>query len=151
MENIDKKYMTLAIEEAKKAKIAGDLPFGAVIVHEDKVVSVGRAENNTTGDVTAHAELQAVQRACKALGINDLRNCTIYATNEPCVMCGGSIFQAKIQRIVIGVSRGELEGMFRVRKIGFRDLVEDSGYQAEIVKGVLKDQIIELFKDAKKF
>lgn len=143
-------FMKIAIAEAIKAKTSGDLPFGAVIVCENIIISKGHAQNNTTGDVTDHAELMAIREACKNLGINDLKNCTIYCTNEPCIMCAAGIFQAGIAKVVIGVSRGELPDLLRPRKLSIEDLAKDSSYPIEMTRGLLKDDILSLFLDIKR-
>src|SRR3989338_227175 len=93
-------YMQIALEQAKFAKKLGDLPFGAVIVSNGQVVGKGKCENGTTGDVTDHAEMNALREACKTLKRNELKDCTIYCTNEPCPMCAAALFQAKIPRII---------------------------------------------------
>jgi len=142
---VDEKYMALAIIEAEKGKKLGNLPFGAVVVCNGDVISSAHAEDITTSDVTAHAELQAIQKACKNLGKSDLKDCTIYSTNEPCVMCAGAILQSGIFKIVIGVVRGDIPNRFQPKKFGIDDLVENYNYTPEIIKGVLKSEVIELF------
>ena len=146
----DAEFMRLAIEAAKEAKKTGDLPFGAVVVCDGKVVGVGYSEANTVGDVTDHAELQALRRACKALGRNNLGDCAIYCTNEPCNMCGAGIFQADIPRVVIGASRSDLSWLMRPRNIRIDDLAKDTRYEVQIERDVLKDEVLALFKDLKK-
>lgn len=148
--SMDEKFMLLAIEEAKKGKAKGDLPFGAVIVHKNEVVGKGRAENDTTGDVTDHAEIIALREACRRLGKNDLQDCIIYGTNEPCTMCAAGIFQAKIADVRYGLSRKDLSWLLRPRKLGIKDLAKDSGYEIKISRGILKEKVFELFKDLKK-
>src|SRR3989338_7398073 len=140
-------FMRLALEQAKLAKAAGDLPFGAVVIQGDKVVGKGRAENNTVGDVTDHAQLLAVREACKTLGKNNLNDCVIYSTNEPCIMCAAGIFQANIPKVVIGVSRDDLPNFLRERKVKIDHIAEDSSYKIEIFRGVLKTEILTLFSD----
>lgn len=142
--------MRLALEEAKKAKHSGDFPFGAVVVCKDKVVGRGHAKNNTTGDVTDHAEIIAVRDACKTLGRNDLKDCIIYCSNEPCLMCAAAIFQANISKVTIGVSRDDLPNFLRPRKLRIEHLVEDSSYKIELINGLLKDEILLLFDDIAK-
>lgn len=142
----DERFMTRAIQEAKIAKSQGDLPFGSVIVWNGTVVGKGRAADKTTGDVTDHAELMAIREACRKLGNNNLSECTIYSTNEPCLMCSAGIFQANIPRVVIGASRDELLHILRPRNIRIEHLAEDSGYSIHIVRGILKDQVMELFQ-----
>ena len=143
------KFMQLALEQAKLAKSSGDLPFGAVVVQGDKVVGKGKAENNTTGDVSDHAELLAVREACRTLGRNNLNDCVIYCSNEPCIMCTAGIFQANIPKVVIGVSRDDLPNFLRERKVKIDHIAEDSNYKIEIVRGVLKNEILPLFSGLK--
>ena len=117
----DEKYMTLALEEARKAERQGEIPVGCVVVaHEKKVerqknaalkddipgVIVGRGHNLTQAlqDVTAHAEMQAITAAAQTLGGKYLTDCTLYVTLEPCVMCAGAIGWAQVARLVYGAS-----------------------------------------------
>ncbi len=148
--SIDEEFMSLAIKQAEEAKRQGDLPFGSVVVQEGRVVGQGRAKNNTSGDVTDHAELIAVREACRNLGTNKLKGCTIYCTNEPCLMCAAGIFQADIAQVVIAVSRDDLPRLLRSRKLRIDNLAEDSGYEISITKGVLKEQVLQLFKGIQK-
>ena len=147
---ITEKYMELALEQAKIAKKLGDFPFGAVIVCNDKVIGKGKCENVTGGDVTDHAEMLALRKSCKKLKRNKLNDCTIYCTNEPCPMCAAALFQAKIPNVVVGLTRDDLPNFLRPRKILMRDLAEDSGYVISIKTGILKEKILEQFKDIKK-
>lgn len=148
--SLHEQFMHLAIEQAKEAKKLGDWPFGAVVVYQGKVIGMGKAEDKTSGDVTDHAEFVAIRKACRTLGTNDLEHCTIYCTNEPCLMCSAGIFQAHIPQVVIGASRDDLFGLLRSRKIRIEHLVEDSGHQIEIIRGVLKSEVLKLFSDIKK-
>jgi tRNA(Arg) A34 adenosine deaminase TadA len=143
--NIDEKYMELAIEEAREAKQAGELPIGAVIIRNGKVVARNQCREATEKTVLAHAELHALNDACKVLGRTDLSDCVIYCSNEPCLMCAAAIFQAKIQRVVIAVDRTDLPHLLRDRKFRIDHLAEDSGYSPQIVRGVLKDKVLALF------
>lgn len=148
--NIHESFMLLAIEQASEAKKCGDWPFGAVVVCNSKVVGSGKAEDKTSGDVTCHAELLAIRMACKKLGTNSLNNCTIYCSNEPCLMCAAGIFQVQISQVIIGASRDDLSRLLRPRKLKIENVAEDSGYKIEIVRGILKDKVLELFRDIKK-
>ena len=148
--NGDEQFMELAIEEAVAAKESGEWPFGAVIVLNGKVVSRNRCREAAEKTVLAHAELHAVNDACKALGRNNLSDCVIYCSNEPCLMCAAAIFQAKIPRVVIGASRTDLPHLLRDRQFGIEHLAEDSGFNPEIVRGVLKEKVVALFADIKK-
>lgn len=146
----NEQYMEMAIEEAITAKENGEWPFGAIVVCDGKVISRNRCAENAQKTVLAHAELQAVNDACKALSTNNLKDCVIYCTNEPCLMCAAAIFQAKISKVVIGASRSDLPHLLRERKFRIEDLAEDSGYGPEIIQEVLKEKVVSLFADIKK-
>ena len=100
----DEQFMRKALYEAQKAADEGEIPIGAVIVCNDRIIS--RAHNLTEKlhDVTAHAEMQAITAAADLLGGKYLSDCTLYVTVEPCVMCAGAIGWAQIGRIVYGAS-----------------------------------------------
>ena len=100
----DEQFMRKALYEAQKAGDEGEIPIGAVIVCNDRIIS--RAHNLTEKlhDVTAHAEMQAITAAADLLGGKYLSDCTLYVTIEPCVMCAGAIGWAQIGRIVYGAS-----------------------------------------------
>lgn len=100
--NRDAEYMRLALDEARQAERAGEVPVGAVIVAEGEVVARGRNRTITDCDPTAHAEIIALRAAAKALGNYRLGPATLYVTVEPCAMCAGAILQARIQRLVYG-------------------------------------------------
>lgn len=138
--------MELAILEGKEAKAKGNLPFGAVIVMDDKLISSAHAEDLSSNDITRHAEILAIKKACQNLKTKDLKECILYTTNEPCVMCSGAILQAGINKIVIGVMRGDIPSRFMPKKYSIKDLSENYNYKPAIIEGVLKDKIIDLFK-----
>ena len=98
----DEKWMLSAIEEAKLAAEAGEVPVGAVIVRDGALVA--RAHNlcERKGMATAHAELLAIEAACQALGCWRLSDCTLYVTLEPCSMCAGAVVNARLPRVVYG-------------------------------------------------
>lgn len=121
--------------------------IGSNCVNGSPPVEKGKCENITVGDVTDHAEMNALRKACKTLKRNKLEDCTIYCTNEPCPMCAAAIFQAKIPNIVLGLTRNDLPNFLRPRKILMKDLAEDSGYKISIKTGLLKQEILELFND----
>lgn len=143
-------FMSLAIQEATTAKSLGDWPFGACVVCDGEVVGLGHAKDKTSGDVTDHAEMVALREACGNLRSNDLQNCEIYCTNEPCLMCAATIFQANICKVIIGVSRHELPHLLRPRRINIDHLAIDSRHEIKIEKGLLKNEILKLFGDIKK-
>ncbi|CAZ95990.1 nucleoside deaminase [Zobellia galactanivorans] len=98
----DSYYMKKALQEAEAAYEKGEVPIGAVIVIEDRIIA--RAHNLTEqlNDVTAHAEMQAITAAANFLGGKYLQNCTLYVTLEPCQMCAGALYWSQISRIVYG-------------------------------------------------
>ena len=146
----DEQFQKEAIAEAVIAKQNGEWPFGAVVVKDGVVIARGKCEESEKKTVLAHAELIAVGGACKELGKTNLSGAVIYCTNEPCNMCASAIFQAKISRVVIGVSRVDLPHLLRKRSVGIDVLAQDAGYDVEIVRGVLKDEVLELFSDIQK-
>ena len=95
-------YMREAIEEAKLAQLAGDVPVGAVVVCEGKILARAHNEREVTADPTAHAEVLAIRRAAMALGRRRLHGCTLYVTLEPCPMCAGAIIMAGVDCVYYG-------------------------------------------------
>jgi len=91
--------MGLAIQEAITAKNAGEVPIGAVIEIDGRIVASRHNERETTNDPTAHAEILAIREACKKLKVKKLENCSIFVTLEPCEMCKNAIYQAGIKKI----------------------------------------------------
>lgn len=102
MENNDELFMRKALQEAEKAFAEGEVPIGAVIVAQGKVIARTHNLTETLHDVTAHAEMQAITAAADMLGGKYLQDCTLYVTVEPCIMCAGAIGWAQISRIVYG-------------------------------------------------
>ena len=98
----DEKYMRLAIEEAKLALAADEVPIGAVIIAGGRIVGRGHNLVETLTDVTAHAEIQAITAAASTIGGKYLNDCTLYVTVEPCPMCAGALAWSQIGRIVYG-------------------------------------------------
>lgn len=96
------RYMLEAIEQAKIAKQINDIPIGAVVVKDGKII--GRGHNNRVVDkmTTSHAEIMAINEACKTLGSWKLDDCAIFVTVEPCLMCAGAIIQARIKDVFFG-------------------------------------------------
>lgn len=93
-------YMALALEEARAAMACGEVPVGAVIVKNGRVLAKAHNLREQSGDATAHAEVLAIRRACEMLGGWNLHDCTLYVTLEPCPMCAGAAINARIGRVV---------------------------------------------------
>jgi tRNA(adenine34) deaminase len=100
----DTDYMLLALEEARAAARSGEIPVGAVIVLDGKIIARSRNANRASQDSTRHAEIDAIRAASASLGNERLTGCALYVTKEPCSMCAGAIVHARIARVVIGAA-----------------------------------------------
>ena len=98
----DEQFMRRALQEAEAARDEGEIPVGAVVVCRDRIIARAHNLTETLGDVTAHAEMQALTSAANSLGGKYLNECTLYVTVEPCVMCAGAIGWAQVRRVVYG-------------------------------------------------
>ena len=96
----DLKFMTRALELAKQAANEDEVPVGAVLVKEGKIIAEGTNKKEQTQLVTGHAEVITLEKACRTLGTWRLTDCTLYVTLEPCLMCAGTLHQARISRVV---------------------------------------------------
>ncbi|HLW60728.1 MAG TPA: tRNA adenosine(34) deaminase TadA [bacterium] len=122
-----------ALTEAEAAARLSDVPIGAVVVREGRVIARGRNRREVLRDPTAHAELNAVRQAAKILGGWRLLGCTLYVTLEPCVMCAGALVQARLPRLVYGAPDPKAGGAGSVV-----DLLRDSRFNhaVEVFGGV---------------
>ena len=102
MKNIDEHFMKIALKEAEKARDIDEVPIGAVIVKDNKVIARGHNLRESKKDPLGHAELVAIKKASKKIGDWQLVDCTLYVTLEPCIMCGGAIIQSRIKTVVYG-------------------------------------------------
>ena len=110
----DEYFMNAALQLARQAAEAGEIPVGAVVVSNNRIIGKGYNQTERLQDVTAHAEILAISAASNYLNAKYLTNCTLYVTLEPCVMCAGALFWAQISRIVIGAN-DEKRGYTRVQ------------------------------------
>ena len=134
----DERYMRLALAEAQKAFMQGEVPVGCVIVANDQVVGRGHNLTEALADVTAHAEMQAITAATNTLGGKYLSQCTLYVTVEPCVMCAGAIGWAQVKRVVYGTLD---------EKRGFTLLAPKALHpKSVVVSGVLEKECRELMQ-----
>ncbi len=114
----DREWMQRALQEAALAAAEGEVPVGAVIVKDDTLIAVGRNRRERGKNALAHAEIEAINEACKVLGGWRLSGCTLYVTLEPCPMCAGAIINARLDRVVYGTedpkagSCGSLTNLF---------------------------------------
>ena len=136
----DEYYMSLAINEAKKAADIGEVPVGAVVVCEGSVVSAAFNTRETGKNALHHAECKAIDQACKALGGWRLHKCDLYVTLEPCPMCAGAIVNSRIKRVVFGASdlkAGAFGSVFNMNDFPLN-------HKPEIVSGVCIDECSSL-------
>lgn len=135
----DEKYMTLALEEARKAFAADEIPIGCVIVSQGQIIGRGHNLTETLQDVTAHAEMQAITAAAETLGGKYMPDATLYVTVEPCIMCAGAIGWAQINRIVYGAADP---------KRGYSVFAPQALHpKASVTSGVLEPECRELIQE----
>ncbi|KAA3632157.1 MAG: nucleoside deaminase [Bacteroidetes bacterium] len=113
--NSDEHYMEQAIKQAKVAALKGEIPVGAVVVCQNKIIARAHNQTELLKDVTAHAEIIAITAAANFLGSKYLKDCTLYVTLEPCVMCGGAASWAQLGRVVYGAA-DDKKGFMRFGK-----------------------------------
>ncbi|MFP7300565.1 tRNA adenosine(34) deaminase TadA [Neobacillus niacini] len=140
----DEYYMKEAIKEAKKAEGLLEVPIGAIIVMDGKIISRAHNLRETRQSAVAHAELLAIEQACKETGSWRLENAHLYVTLEPCAMCSGAIILSRVKRVVYGASdpKGGCAGTFM-------NLLQDErfNHQSEVTSGVLQAECGQLLTD----
>jgi tRNA(adenine34) deaminase len=138
---MDEYFMKEAIKEAEKAGELAEVPIGAVLVIGDKIISRGHNLRERNQSAVAHAELLAIDQACKVLGSWRLEEATLYVTLEPCPMCSGAIILARVKRVVYGAAdpKGGCAGTFM-------NLLQDErfNHQSDVTKGVLESECGQL-------
>lgn len=140
------RWMQLAIEQARAGIAAGQSPFGAVVVRGGRVVAAGHNEVWHRTDITAHAEVVTIQRACTALAAIDLSGCTIYTTTEPCPMCASAIHWARLDECVCGATIADAAAAgFNELHLAARDLYRTGGSKVRLVEGVQRKECAALF------
>ncbi|MEK3806629.1 MULTISPECIES: tRNA adenosine(34) deaminase TadA [unclassified Metabacillus] len=140
----DQMYMELAVKEALKAKAIGEVPIGAVIVLNDEVIGTGYNLRETDQRSIAHAEMIAIDEACRRTGSWRLEDATMYVTLEPCPMCAGAIVLSRVKRVVYGAAdpKGGCAGTLM-------NLLDESrfNHQSEVTRGVLEEECGRLLSD----
>ncbi len=137
---MEKKYMDLAIKEAIKSFKKGDVPVGSIIVKKGKVIAKAHNLKEKRGNAICHAEILAIQKACKKLKKWRLEDCIIYTTLEPCLMCYGAILEARINKLVYGASS---------TKYGFEQKVKNTfkkNNKIVVIRGIYEKKSQELLK-----
>ena len=130
--------MKMALQEAEAAKDLQEVPIGCVIVMNNRVIARGHNLTEQLNDVTAHAEMQAITSAANFLGGKYLKDCTMYVTLEPCVMCAGALAWSQISKVVIGA---------RDEKRGFINKNLQLHPKTELIIGVLENECSALVKE----
>jgi tRNA(adenine34) deaminase len=138
----DTYFMKKAFHEAEIAYEKGEIPVGAVIVIEDRIIARAHNLTETLNDVTAHAEMQAITAAANFLGGKYLQNCTLYVTLEPCQMCAGALYWSQISKIVYG-ARDEARGCIDLNTKLHPKTKMEGGVLAEESSNLLKQFFIE--------
>jgi len=136
-------YMDLAIELAKDAAAAGEVPVGCVIVRRGEVIARARNDREFGHDATGHAELLAIREACRVLGSWRLSECTLYVTLEPCAMCTGAIINARVPEVVYGARdriAGACGGVLNLFEEGF-------GHRPRLYGGVRAEECAALLRE----
>ena len=139
----DERFMWLALAQALDAERRQEVPVGAVIVKGGEVIGEGANQPVSTGDPTAHAEIQALRAAAETVGNYRLRGTTLYVTLEPCAMCAGALVVARISRLVFGTRDlrfGAVRSKFRLAD---SDLLN---HQVEIAEGLLAEECMQPLK-----
>lgn len=142
----DEDYIKIAIQEAQAGIRTGQTPFGACIVRQGQILTQAHNQVWMTTDITAHAEICAIRRACLAINSIDLSGSTIYSTTEPCPMCFSAIHWARIHRIVFGTRITDARSFgFHELEISNERLKTLGGLSVQIVGGCLPNDCLELF------
>ncbi|HET6246395.1 MAG TPA: nucleoside deaminase [Tepidisphaeraceae bacterium] len=143
----DEHFMRLAIDKTRQGLKAGQMPFGAVIVRDGEIVACEHNVVWATMDITAHAEVTAIRKACLVCQSIDLSGCCIYSTTEPCPMCFSACHWAKLDRIVYGAEIDDARAAgFSELPIGNLEMKRQGGSKIEIVPRFLHDEAVELFR-----
>lgn len=136
-------YMNLALKEAKKAYLKGDVPVGCVIVKNGEVIAKAHNTRQSKNDTMGHAEINAIRKACKKLNAWILEDATIYVTLEPCLMCAGAILNARISNLVYATEEPKFGSVESVANVLDNDKYN---HKVKIEKGVLKEESSNLLK-----
>jgi tRNA(adenine34) deaminase len=137
-------WMRLALQEARQAFDEGEVPVGAIIVHQERVIAAAHNQRELLKDPTAHAEMVAITQAAESLGSWRLLECTLYVTLEPCPMCAGAIVQARMPTVVYGTTDPKAGACHTLYQI-----TSDSrlNHQSAVLGGVLADECRQILQE----
>lgn len=136
-------FMRLALEQARLSADEGEVPVGAVVVRNDEVVSYGRNRREKGKNALCHAEIEAIDKACKALGGWRLWECEMYVTLEPCPMCAGAIINSRLKKVTYGANdykNGAVESVMEMFSLPFT-------HKPETESGVLGEECSNLLSE----
>jgi tRNA(adenine34) deaminase len=139
----DLEYMHLAMAEAQAAALRGEVPIGAVVALDDRILAAAGNRTLTNADPTAHAEIVALREAARKAGNHRLIGASVYVTVEPCAMCAGALVQARVARLVYGADEpkgGAVRTCLRVLE------APALNHRVEVVSGVLADEAVQLLQ-----
>lgn len=138
------KYMKIALEEARKSLEHDDIPVGAIILYKDKIIAYAHNRKEIDCNATHHAEILAIEEACKYLDSWYLNECTLYVTMEPCLMCAGAILQSRLKTVVYATQND---------KFGYIESIDNvlsnprNNHTVEIISGICKEESSKLLKE----
>jgi len=139
----DELWMEAALSEALRAQAAGEVPVGAVVVHEGLIVGRGWNQNVSGHDPTAHAEIIALRQAAALLGNHRLPGCELFVTLEPCAMCAGAMVHARLQRLIYGADDPKAGAVRSIVPVVNHPLLN---HQMEVTAGVLSGRSAEMLQ-----
>ena len=139
----DEALLRCAIDLAREAESAGEVPIGAVVAHDGVIVGRGRNSSIGLNDPTAHAEILALREAASTLGNYRLEAATLYCTLEPCIMCAGALVNARVKRLVFGTRDLRFGGVRSKYRLADSEVLN---HRVEIVEGVLGAECAELLE-----
>lgn len=131
-------YMLEAIKEARKALEKGDVPIGAIIVYKDTIIAKAHNKKEQDNCATSHAEILAINKACRKLKTWHLEECTLYVTMEPCMMCSGAIIQSRISKVVYGIENKNFGAIKHLKKVDVVNI--ESNKCKELIKTFFKNK-----------
>ena len=137
----DQFWMSTAIELAKQAGERGEIPVGAVLILDDKIIGRGRNQSIELNDPTAHAEIQALREAGSKIGNYRLRGSKMYVTIEPCTMCFGALVHARIEKLVFGAKEPKSGALTSASEISSRN---SFNHRFNVLDGILEDECSQL-------
>lgn len=137
------KYMSAALELAREAAAAGEIPVGCVIVKDGEIIGRGRNRREEERSALAHAEVEAIAEACKALGDWRLEDCALFVTLEPCPMCTGAIINARVGEVVYGAKEENTGSCGSVINL----FEENYGHKPRVYGSVLKDECAAVMRE----